>query len=118
MALFKQLLSTSKLSAANFALLREKDVLTIVDMHVHSGDHAMATIMLQAEKSSHQFMHVLVEMANKTGLAAVAWTTQRASAASSHRVSCVASSDLLGNELRLGSVPGSAMAETRTGVEE
>lgn len=50
-ALFKQLLTTSK-ATSNMAvnqLVKEKQSIVLVDLHVHAGDHAVASLMLLQE---------------------------------------------------------------------
>jgi hypothetical protein len=49
-ALFKQLLCTSKSTQnAVHQLVKDNQHIVIVDLHVHAGDHAVASLMLLAE---------------------------------------------------------------------
>ena len=75
--LYRALLTTSRMLPANTHLLQENDTVVIVDVHVHAGDHALASVMLAAEMPSLNLKHVMVQMKTKQSSNAVAWTTSR-----------------------------------------
>ena len=69
MALYQQLLTTAKPFAQPTPLLKESDEALIVDINVHSGDHALASVMLMNE--GFNIKHVLLKCKNKTSVASV-----------------------------------------------
>lgn len=75
MALYKQLLSTSKQIAGSATLLKENDEVVVVDFNVHAGDHVLASVMLMAE--GYNLKHFMVKCKNKNSTAAVDFTTKR-----------------------------------------
>ena len=79
-SLLRQLFQTSKTAPTNTKLLTSRDMAIVVDVHVHAGDHALASIKLQQEMPC-PFVHVLLQLKNKASAVAVQWTNQRTGSA-------------------------------------
>ena len=75
MALYKQLLTTSKQIAGSTTLVKENDEIIVLDFNVHAGDHTLASVMLMAE--GYKLKHYMVKSRNKNSAASVDFTTKR-----------------------------------------
>ena len=77
----KSLLASSKsLPASARPLVRPGDEIIVVDLHVHSGDHALGSIMAAADLG-HIIRHIMIKMTkDKWSVQSLEWTQKRVGA--------------------------------------
>ena len=77
---YRALVTTSKaLPAGSQPLLRGCDEMVIVDLHVHSGDHALGSMMVAAD-GGPTIRHLMTRFKDKKSMTATEWSQKRVGA--------------------------------------